>query len=178
MVIADGPAAGTDGQGIDWSQFSRKDFPMRFRQRAGAANSLGLIKFQMQNPWNIYLHDTPGRKAFARYERHLSHGCVRVDQPTTLAANLLADTPAWSEEDIAAEIAKGRTRTIALKHPIPVYLFYWTAFMDDGALNFRSDIYKRDKAVAEALGVRPFDDDKLAGEKPAAADGMKQTAQN
>ena len=179
MVIVDGPAAGTQGEGIDWAQYSRKGFPMRFRQKAGDDNSLGLVKFQMQNEWNIYLHDTPGRKAFAKFERHLSHGCVRVDQPATLAENVLTGTGEWTEESIKAQIDKGRTETIALKTPLPVYIFYWTAFGENGTVAFRNDIYKRDHEIAEALGIGAGTENKMAEEKATPAPTpLKQTAQN
>lgn len=154
MVVVGGPVADPHGQSVDWSQYSTKSLPMRFRQNAGDDNALGLIKFQMSNPQNIYLHDTPSRSVFARNERHLSHGCVRVDQPASLAEHVLLETPGWDQAAITDEIKKGQTRTIALKTPLSVYIFYWTAFASDGAVNFRDDIYRRDMPLAEALGYK------------------------
>jgi murein L,D-transpeptidase YcbB/YkuD len=154
MVIADGGVEGDPhGQYVDWSQYSSSNFPLRLRQRPGDDNSLGLMKFQMSNPQNIYLHDTPSRSFFAKYERHLSHGCIRVDQPSTLAEHVLLETEGWDKEKIDAEIATGITRTIALKEPLPVWISYWTVFSEDGQLNFRNDIYNRDAPLAQALGV-------------------------
>lgn len=122
---------------------------LRIRQRPGAGNALGHMKFQMQNQWNIYLHDTPSRSAFAKDDRYFSHGCVRVHQPQSLAANLLKNT---SIEDINADIASGETRTVKLEKPLPVFVLYWSVFTDnDGNINFRRDFYERDSQTANAL---------------------------
>ncbi len=154
-IVVVGATDDPHGQNIDWSQYSARTLGMRFRQLAGDDNSLGLMKFQMSNPQNIYLHDTPSRGAFVKYERHLSHGCVRVDQPTTLAEHVLLQTPGWSEARLKEEIAKGVTRSIAVAQPLPVYISYWTAFSEDGAVNFRNDVYDRDAPLAEALAFAP-----------------------
>ena len=131
---------------------------LRVRQRPGAGNALGHMKFQMQNQWNIYLHDTPSRSFFAKDDRYFSHGCVRVDQPQELAINLLKNT---SVEDIKADIASGETRTVKLEKPLPVFVLYWSVFADkNGDINFRRDFYERDSQTANALAgagllVRP-----------------------
>ena len=156
MVIVDGVEGDPHGQYVDWSQYTDK-FPMRLRQQAGDDNSLGLMKFQMSNPQNIYLHDTPSRGAFAKFERHLSHGCVRVDQPSTLAEHVLLQTPGWDIAKINAAVATGTTRTIGLTEALPVYISYWTAFSEDGQIQFRDDIYNRDAPLAGALGITPSD---------------------
>jgi len=122
---------------------------LRVRQRPGAGNALGQMKFQMQNQWNIYLHDTPSRAFFAKDDRYFSHGCVRVDQPHELAINLLKDT---SVEDINAAIASGETRTVKLEKPLPVFVLYWSVFADkNGDINFRRDFYGHDSQTANAL---------------------------
>jgi murein L,D-transpeptidase YcbB/YkuD len=123
---------------------------LRLRQRPGVGNSLGHMKFQMQNEWNIYLHDTPSRSLFAKNDRYFSHGCVRVDQPHELAMNLL---PGVSAEDIQEMIAAGETQTIKLEKPLPVFVLYWSVFSDEnGVLQFRRDVYNRDAATIAALG--------------------------
>jgi murein L,D-transpeptidase YcbB/YkuD len=141
------------GQYLDWSQFSHRSLPMRFRQQPGDDNALGTIKFQMANPQNIYIHDTPSRSAFAKYDRHLSHGCVRVEQPTVLAQHVLEGTNDWDAGMIEQEIATNGTQTIALKKPLPVYTFYWTALVESDGVHFSRDVYKRDMAIAKALGI-------------------------
>ncbi len=152
MVVVDGPA---DPQGldIDWHRYSA--VPWRLRQLAGAQNALGEVKFEMWNSYNIYLHDTPGRHLFAKAERYMSHGCVRVDQPRELARHVL-NQEEWNEETLAAAIATGETKMIRLKQAIPVQILYWTAFVDDaGELQFRADAYRRDAPLAVELGHPP-----------------------
>jgi len=150
MVLLDAAENDPHGLGIDWVNY---DGPVRVRQRPGDDNALGYLKFQMTNPQNIYLHDTPSRAAFAKYERHLSHGCIRVETPAKLAEYVLMQTGGdWNEESITAEIQKGKPRSIALDKPVPVYIHYWTAFSEDGVMHFRKDIYDRDRAVIAALG--------------------------
>ncbi len=170
MVVVDGPEADPHGQSIDWSQYSAKSLPVRFRQRAGDDNALGYIKFQMTNPQNIYLHDTPSRKAFAKYERHLSHGCIRVDQPATLAQQVLADTTGWDASEVEKEIATNGTRSIVLKKPLPVYIFYWTALVEKDGVYFPQDVYSRDKALAAALGIKPALEEKQHPDRLVALD--------
>jgi hypothetical protein len=73
---------------------------MRIRQRPGARNALGDIKFVFPNADNIYLHHTPTPKLFQRDRRDFSHGCIRVEQPVELAKFVLAGQPEWDEERI------------------------------------------------------------------------------
>lgn len=119
--------------------------PLRLQQRPGSKNALGAIKFEMPNPLDVYLHDSPARQLFAKTRRAFSHGCVRVERPHELAV-LLLNSPDWSSESIDAAIATGTTRTLALKEPLPVLFIYVTAFVDEsGQVNFRDDIYQRDQ---------------------------------
>ena len=128
----------------------------RFRQRPGASNSLGLVKFMFPNQFNVYLHDTPADSLFARATRSLSHGCVRLEQPEQLAQYVLADQPDWTPERIRAAMRSGQEKTVKLTAALPVYLGYWTARVSaDGLLQFRDDLYKIDARqmtlLAEAL---------------------------
>jgi len=156
MVVVETAEHDPYGYATDWHQYETgRNVPVRFRQRPGNDNALGQLKFQMTNPQNIYLHDTPSRSAFSKAQRHLSHGCIRVESPATLAEFVLLETGGWDEATITAEIQKGKPRSIALAKPLPVYIYYWTAFSDDGLVNFRTDIYNRDAPIIEALGIDP-----------------------
>jgi murein L,D-transpeptidase YcbB/YkuD len=125
----------------------------RVVQRPGADNSLGQVKFEVQDPFAIYLHDTPTRKLFARYERHLSHGCVRVENAVDFARYLLKDDPTALATFDEAQ-ASGDTVRVSIGREIPVRLLYWTAFMTgDDKVAFRKDVYGRDSKLGEALGV-------------------------
>jgi murein L,D-transpeptidase YcbB/YkuD len=129
--------------------------PWPVRQRAGSDNALGRIKFNMPNDDDIYLHDTPNHKLFARANRALSHGCVRVERPTELALWLLRDKD-WSQQKLDDEIDTGETRSVGLGKSLPVWLLYWTAWVDaDGVLQIRDDLYGRDQRLAAVLANPP-----------------------
>ncbi len=127
---------------------------MQIRQKPGARNALGKVKFLFPNRFDVYLHDTPSRSLFSRTVRSFSHGCIRVEKPVELAEYLLKDNPAWTPQKIAAALAKGREQWVAIPRPLPVHLVYWTAWADAaGTLQLRDDIYGRDKPLLEILGT-------------------------
>jgi len=126
----------------------------RLQQRAGDKSALGRYKFDFDNPYGVYLHDTPTQATFARYGRQASHGCVRLEKPKELAEALLAGDPAWTPETIAGAVEKAKTVRARLTTPVPVFIFYWTAFASpDGAMNFRSDPYNWDRLLLQRIGV-------------------------
>src|SRR5205085_2894329 len=90
---------------VDWDAVESGE--LRLRQRPGAGNSLGLVKFVFPNHFNVYLHDTPAQSLFNRDERDLSHGCVRLERPTDLAEYVLRDQPEWTREKIDAAMHAG-----------------------------------------------------------------------
>lgn len=123
-------------------------------QVPGPTNSLGQVKFEMPNPDDIYMHDTPERQLFALSRRYISHGCVRVEDPRELA-RILLNSDQWSRDAIDTAIATGQTQSIPLHKSLPVYVLYFTAFVDpDGTVEFRDDVYGRDRRLAEALAAR------------------------
>jgi murein L,D-transpeptidase YcbB/YkuD len=126
------------------------------RQLPGPENALGRIKFELPNIYDVYLHDTPSHPLFSRVIRTLSHGCVRLEDPRDLALYVLAGTKEnWTLDAIDGAIAEGDTRRVPLAHSVPVYLLYWTAFVDpDGGIEFRDDIYGRDQRLAAAMDAR------------------------
>jgi murein L,D-transpeptidase YcbB/YkuD len=133
-----------------------KGSPYRLRQRSGADNPLGQVKFLFPNPFDVYLHGTTSPHLFARTARSFSHGCVRLEKPQDLAAYLLKDDPKWTPETIEDAIATGEHQTISLPRPLPVYILYWTAWVDaDGTVELRRDLYGHDAAVEQALAHEP-----------------------
>jgi len=123
----------------------------RLQQKAGPTSALGRYKFDLPNRFNVYLHDTPNHTVFARPARALSHGCVRLHDPRALALWLLG-RQGWDGAAVDAAVEAGGTASVRLNAPTPVYLFYFTAFVDkDGALNFRDDIYGWDRSAMAAL---------------------------
>jgi murein L,D-transpeptidase YcbB/YkuD len=122
-------------------------------QAPGPKNSLGQIKLEVHDRFDVYLHDTPMRSAFTRDNRALSHGCVRLERPLDLATSLLSAKPGWAREDFDAAIATGATSRVFLPKPITVVLSYWTVeAAADGTPFFYDDLYGRDARLAARLG--------------------------
>jgi murein L,D-transpeptidase YcbB/YkuD len=123
----------------------------RLQQAPGPRSALGLVKFDLVSPFGVFLHDTPGREAFRLRERHLSHGCMRVEHPLALADLLLAPQGRGGGR-MMADLATGRTQRIALSRPIPLVVVHWTVRVDpDGQVGFLDDVYGWDARLARAL---------------------------
>jgi murein L,D-transpeptidase YcbB/YkuD len=153
-LFRDGESGATrvDPLSIDWSAVSARNFPYRLRQDPGPRNALGRVKFIFPNSYHVYLHDTPSRELFAKTERAFSSGCIRLEKPIELAEYLLRNDPRWSRQKILATIARGAEQVVHLPTTVPVHLLYWTAWVDaQGRINFRKDIYERDKVLDTAL---------------------------
>ncbi|WP_040539845.1 L,D-transpeptidase family protein [Pedobacter arcticus] len=138
-----------DWKNVDISQYS-------FKQNPGEDNSLGQIKFIFQNPYAIYLHDTPAQAMFGQDMRAVSHGCVRVQKPIDLAKFLLNDESKLNkvEKEIQASSngQKVEARWQMVKDPIPVFISYYTAWTnDDGTLVSSKDVYGYDKMLLPKL---------------------------
>jgi murein L,D-transpeptidase YcbB/YkuD len=118
---------------------------VRYRQRPGPGNSLGQVKFLFPNHFNVYLHDTPAQALFDRVERDFSHGCVRLDRPEDLAKYVLRDQAEWTHEKILEAMHGGTERAVQLKQPLPIYLVYFTAWEENGALQRVPDVYGLDR---------------------------------
>jgi murein L,D-transpeptidase YcbB/YkuD len=152
--------------------------PYRIIQDPGAGNALGKIKFMFNNPFGIYLHDTPNRPPFNQSNRAVSHGCVRVEKPLPLAEFLLKGHPKWNIDYLKIEIGQkvdnksavseyakkrdslrkyaslGETTDVILSQKTPVYIDYYTAWIDiNGIIQFRADVYDRDKVLLEYLST-------------------------
>ena len=124
----------------------------RFRQRPGANNALGYVKFLFPNKHSVYLHDTPADALFKRIGRAFSHGCVRVEEPEALARYVLRDQPQWTDDAIRAAMRAGEERHVKLAEKIPVHIVYLTAWVDtEGGLHFEDDVYGYDARQARAL---------------------------
>lgn len=143
----------------------------RVVQRPGPTSALGLVKFDLQNPYAIYLHDTPSKSLFARAARHRSHGCVRVENAVEFARHL-AELYGVADR-FEAVLATGDTGVVQLGADIPVRLLYHTAFLNEaGTVVYRSDPYGWDIKLAKALGLdvpRPTPKRQVAAPDPQSA---------
>jgi murein L,D-transpeptidase YcbB/YkuD len=118
------------------------------RQLPGPKNSLGLVKFMFPNDFNIYLHDTPNDELFDKDVRAFSHGCIRVEKPAELAEWVLG----WPPDKVQQAMHDGpNDHTVKLPRKIPVYIVYFTTFVENGELHFGNDLYDRDSPLVNAL---------------------------
>jgi L,D-transpeptidase YcbB len=148
-VFAGGKLA--DWGSISWASYGGTgSFPFTFRQKPGAKNALGKVKFMLPNKFNIYLHDTPAKDKFANSTRAFSHGCIRLSRPGDLAYSLLERT-GMGQGDIDAVWAGGENTRVNLPKAIPVHLIYATAFSSENGIEFRTDVYGRDRKLYNAL---------------------------
>ena len=138
---------------INWQHYNRSNFPYQFRQLPGKHNALGQIKFMFPNRFNIYLHDTHHPELFSKAQRTFSSGCVRVEKPKTLAEYVLAKQQVpWSQAEIQLAMDSENSRQIDLDSPIPVYILYWTVWVNEqGLAQFRNDIYGHDQLLVNAF---------------------------
>lgn len=159
--------ASTDEQvnpySVDWNSVTARNFSYYIRQSPGPDNALGVVKFPLQNPWAIYLHDTNDKHLFAEDKRHLSSGCVRLEYPLDLTSYLLRDhKDGWTLDAIKAFVPMNRgeravelQKRVTLTRPMPVYFLYLTVDRtDDGAIRFIDDVYGQDTRLSKALQNR------------------------
>ena len=126
------------------------------RQRPGAGNALGRVKFLFPNSYSIYFHDTPSKGGFAREQRAFSHGCIRLSQPAALAEYLLRNDTTWTPTKIKEAMFSEQEKYVRLPKKRPVAIGYFTSWVDEkGALHFREDVYGHDARLANELFDEP-----------------------
>ena len=127
----------------------------RLQQIAGPKAALGRFKFDFDNPFAVYLHDTPAKAGFNRFDRLASHGCIRLEKPHELANYLLRTSSEWNDAKVQETLDSGKTVRAQLTTPAEVYLLYWTAFASaNGDVNFRADPYNWDTKLADKIEAR------------------------
>jgi murein L,D-transpeptidase YcbB/YkuD len=151
LRISGGKTEIVDPSDVDWDDPDDRK-ALSFRQRPGADNALGHVKFLFPNKHDVYLHDTPADALFARAGRALSHGCVRLEQPAELASYVLRDRPEWNDERIREAMHAGTEKHVALEDEIPVHIVYFTVWPNDaGGVDTWADLYGFDAKQAENL---------------------------
>jgi murein L,D-transpeptidase YcbB/YkuD len=135
----------------------------RLRQLPGDSNSLGLVKFLFPNEFNIYLHDTPSRELFGKDVRAFSHGCIRVEKPAELAQWVLG----WPADSVQRAMqTEPDNKEVKVPRRVPVYITYFTAYLQDGQLRFGNDLYDRDAEMVKAMRAD-------AGQTPASVEAVR-----
>lgn len=124
------------------------------RQSPGCDNALGQIVFNFENPYSVYLHDTPDRSLFNRSNRALSHGCIRVEKSERLAELFLEnDNSSKMISEVHSAMKQYKRKKIHLKKPIPISINYFTCEVKDGILHTYKDLYNKDKSLAKAMNL-------------------------
>ncbi len=148
--INNGQRTELDPSTINWQAYSnRQTLPYTLRQEPGHHNALGKIKFLFQNPWSIYLHDTPHKSLFNKENRAISSGCIRVEDPIGLA-NFTLNKPE-KQHLIIQNIDSKQNRGLKLSQPVGIFAAYFTVSTDDDQVIFSPDIYQRDKRMIKLL---------------------------
>ncbi len=129
-----------------------------FRQDPGDHNALGVLRFDMPNKHIVYMHDTPMKNLFGYFERAVSAGCVRVQNFWGLADSILDGQDGLSAAELQSRVDTGVQSTVKLKRAVPVHFIYLTAWAENGAVQFRNDLYNRDASAfdsGEDVAARP-----------------------
>ena len=136
---------------INWHSLEATNF--RFREDPSTENSLGVVRININNPYGVYMHDTPAKGVFGDDFRFVSSGCMRLQNVRDYVAWLLKNNPGWDRDHIDQAIASGERLDVKLEPPVNVYWVYITAWgTPEGVVQFREDIYQRDGFSTVAAG--------------------------
>lgn len=153
---------------LNWKKFSKDYLPVKFRQRIGDENSLGICKFNFNNKYGVYLHDTNSKRYFKTFYRYQSHGCMRLEKYVEMARFLIRDdTLKLPYDSLKAYFARTVQKQINLRKPLPIYVRYYTANVEimkdkkgrtkknpqaeDKKLNLFIDIYRKDEEMMKLI---------------------------
>ena len=126
-----------DPASVDWRAVTEGRQKVKLRRKPGEWNSMGRMKFGFANASDIFLHDTPEKALFAKEDRNLSAGCVRLSDAPRFARWLLQGQP--------AAMSGEPEQHVALPGPVPVYITYLTARATAGGeIAFVDDVYGMD----------------------------------
>jgi Uncharacterized protein conserved in bacteria len=146
-----------DPYSVDWQKYSL-GIPYKVVQGSGDDNALGVLKFNFNNPYNVYLHDTNQRYLFKNSTRALSHGCVRVQEWEQLAFYIArndslhlkaGDSLSYNTDSIKTWLMNKERRRIIVKNKIPIFIRYFTCQGKDGKITFYDDVYDEDKMLRD-----------------------------
>ncbi len=150
----------TNNKGVVLTDYTAKQVAqgaVMVREKPGPKNSLGLVKFIFPNQYDIYLHSTPAVSLFERSRRDFSHGCIRVQKPADLAVWVLQGQGDWDLDKVEDAMNNGPdNKTVSLKTPLPIVIFYLTAIVaEDGQIHFFDDIYGYDAEMQKVFAKGP-----------------------
>lgn len=164
-----------DPDTIQWNKYPREKLPFQFKQGSGEGNALGKFKFIFDNSSSIYLHDTNNKNGFKLANRAISHGCVRIEKPLQFAELMVKGKYQYDElrmevnlpptdtnrmEQYRKKLAKKadtlkafqlKPSWFATRKNVAVMIGYYTAWADNGKVQFRPDVYEYDPILWDAM---------------------------
>lgn len=153
---------------VDWRAAAAGRTKLRMRQLPGGGNVMGAMKFMMPNELGIYLHDFPDKSLFARADRRISSGCVRVEDAPRLAAWLFGGQAPQPRGNAPEQ-------EVDLPEPVPVYITYLTVLpAKGGGVAFQADPYHRDPSAPAATAAAV--NKRGAGPKPSSGSASPRAA--
>lgn len=157
LYLLNGKGARIDPSAINWSKYA-KGIPYRIQQGSGDGNALGIIKFNFENPFSVYLHDTNQRYLFKNGIRSLSHGCVRVQEWQKLADFIVrndslnlkkTDTLVYNTDSVRSWLTTKQNRKLAVQNEMPLFIRYFSCELVNGVIKFYDDIYADDRDLKQ-----------------------------
>lgn len=152
FTLHDAKGRRVDPATVNWQAVTIRNFPYTIRQNPGCENALGNIIFRFANPYSVYLHATSNTADFLKTYRALGHGCLRMERPMQLAAYLLGADSTRAALPTEAECeASPKSRSLTLRHPMPLHVAYSTCAVVAGQLRFYPDVYGRDEIIRRQI---------------------------
>jgi murein L,D-transpeptidase YcbB/YkuD len=140
MEIIDSRGRVIPTSAINWHGVTAATFPYRIREKPGCFNPLGVLRFTLTSPYDVYLHDTNFKGAFLAGNRFYSHGCIRIEEPLALANALLVNKV--DSGFLKACYNDQRPGVLKIEHPVPVFIVYMCAEGDSSwHVRYYRDIY-------------------------------------
>jgi murein L,D-transpeptidase YcbB/YkuD len=135
---------------LNWGKYNKNYFPFLIKQRQGDDNSLGVLKFNFSNKYDVYLHDTNARWLFSKENRALSHGCVRIKDFMKLADFLVRnDTLRFPSDTLRSWISRREKHYVTGFTRVPIFIRYFTCEEKNGGIRFYNDVYGEDRTLCQ-----------------------------
>ena len=141
--VVDSRGRQVDPSKLPWASYTAANFPYQVRQAPGCFNALGVIRFNINSPFDVYMHDTNTKEAFASAYRYYSHGCIRLERPIDLGVALLDDH--LDTTFLKSCFKDQRPIPVTLDKAVPVFVLYSTVGVaPSGKLTWYKDVYHLD----------------------------------
>jgi len=122
-----------------WNSYNEDNFPYYFRQSSGSENAMGVLKFDLENPFSIFLHATSNPSVFDQDNRFLSHGCIRLEKPLELARDILGDK--IDEKELQEGKKDTKSESLILPKKLQTFIIYMPVIVENGNVIFLPDVY-------------------------------------